>query len=81
MENKINEVIKINDTETISILEEVTIKNIKENWSEIELENGVKIRVKIVVFSVASTDKVDEKGRTLYAIKSQNVIDTIYPEV
>jgi hypothetical protein len=81
MEKKINEIVKISDTETITILEEIEIKEIKENWTDIELANGVKIRIKIVVFSVASTDKVDEKGRTLYAVKSQNVIDTNYPEV
>lgn len=80
MIEEMNETIKINDSEVVRVIEKMDIKSVCETWTEIELVNGVKIRIKPVIISVAATDKIDEFGRIVYAVKSQNIADTIYPK-
>jgi len=44
-----------------------------EEWSEYELENGLKIHFKPILISVSSTDKFDSYGEPVYIIQTQTL--------
>jgi len=49
---------------------DVPIKQTIERWTEIELEDGTKLRVKPLVISVARVEgHYDQDGNPMYAVK------------
>ena len=62
--------------------ERVNIKSSEEKWNEYELEDGTKLRVKIVVASIykLKNEYNPDTGEPIYVVKSDNIIDTEIPE-
>jgi len=62
--------------------ERVGVKSSEEKWNEYELEDGTKLRVKIVMASVykLKEEYKPDTGEPIYAIKSDNIIDAEIPE-
>ncbi len=56
----------------------INFKAINEDWSEYQLENGTKIKVKIVVSKIVKSNEVNESGQPIYYIQSSNIVDATY---
>jgi len=57
----------------------VPIKSWDETWSEYELADGTKLRVRPVVISIERTDAYTPDGDPIYAAKSQMILDAVVP--
>lgn len=54
---------------------EVQILKQTEPWSEYDLEDGNKLRVKQIVLKVIRLDNKDDLGNPIYITKGQNIVD------
>lgn len=70
--------VKIKDQEVEGEL--INIKSAKEDWNEYVLEDGTKIKLKVVVSKIIRTDLVDDSGDPVYVVNSTNVVDALVPE-
>jgi hypothetical protein len=60
---------------------EMDFKSVKEDWNEYQVNDGVIIRMKVVVTNIAKIpDKYDPEGNPIYVVKSSNVLSTSAPE-
>ena len=74
--------VKIPFKEGVAEAERVGIKSSEEKWNEYRLEDGTKLRVKVVVASVykLKNEYNPNTGEPIYVIKSDNIIDAEIPE-
>ena len=47
---------------------------VKEEWNEYLLDDGTRLRVKLVVTKILRTNQIDPEGNPVYVITSQNVV-------
>ena len=55
------------------------IKSSKEPWAEYILSDGVTIQVKQAIIEIVKTNKKDQFGNWIYAIKGQPIVNVIHP--
>jgi len=55
----------------------INFKSEKEDWNEYILEDGTKLKLKVVVSKIIRTDVIDKSGDPVYAVGSTNVVDAI----
>ncbi|RIK94536.1 MAG: hypothetical protein DCC71_23605 [Proteobacteria bacterium] len=59
----------------------VRFKVVEEPWCEYDLEDGTKVRLKIVVSEVIRLEGVyTDEGDPVYTVKSSNVMSTEVPD-
>jgi hypothetical protein len=58
----------------------VEVVQSKEPWSEYELEDGTKLRIKQTVVNVIKLDRVSDSGVPVYFIQSQQTV-SIIPQI
>jgi hypothetical protein len=58
----------------------VSIKNQNEIWSEYDLSDNSKLRIKPLVMEIRKSNKKDADGNYQYHIRSSIVIDVQQPE-
>jgi len=60
----------------------IDFKPSKEEWNTYELEDGTKLRVKLVMVSVyrLKDEYIPETEEPIYVIKSENVLSAKIPE-
>jgi len=51
----------------------------KEEWNEYLLDDGTRLRVKLVVTKILRTNQIDPEGNPVYVITSQNVVGVYRP--
>jgi len=56
----------------------IDFKAIKEEWNEYELEDGTKLKVKLVLVDVLRFPDYTPLGEPVYQIMSRNVLKTTY---
>ena len=56
---------------------EVPISESTEKWSELKLEDGTTIRVKLNVVLIARSEEFDTDGNPVYVVRSQPVIAVV----
>jgi hypothetical protein len=60
---------------TFASLESVSVKESNEKWSEVTLDDGTKIKLKLNVISVErAIKKYDDKGNPIYKLKTAPLI-------
>ncbi len=59
--------------------EPIKISDQKEPWSEYDLNDGAKLRIKPVVIEVRKSSMKDLNGNYIYHIKSSIIIDVQQP--
>lgn len=52
----------------------------KEDWNIYETEDGATIKIKLVVSSIARTEKFDAEGNPVYVVKSTNLLNVSIPD-
>lgn len=52
----------------------------KEDWNIYEIEDGATIKMKLVVSSIARTEKFDAEGNPVYVVKSTNLLSVSVPD-
>ncbi|HJQ96801.1 MAG TPA: hypothetical protein VJ826_00735 [Candidatus Polarisedimenticolaceae bacterium] len=57
----------------------VDVQSIKENWNEYQLEDGTRLRMRLVVHQVLRLQEINDRGEPIYVIKSQNILDADVP--
>ena len=58
----------------------VPITSSSENFNTYLLEDGVTLRMKVVVMeALRAVDAKDKNGKPLYMVRSQNILDTQHP--
>jgi len=57
----------------------VNFEGVKEEWNEYLLEDGTRLRVKLVVTKILRTNQIDPEGNPVYVITSQNVVGVYRP--
>lgn len=70
--------IKVQDKEVEG--EIIDFRTEKEDWNEYQLEDGTKIKLKVVVSKILRTDLVNDTGDPVYVVNSTNVVDATVPE-
>ncbi len=70
--------VKIKDQEVEG--EIINIYSAREDWNEYVLEDGTKIKLKVVVSKIIRTDLIDNSGDPVYLVNSTNVVDAVVPE-
>jgi len=56
----------------------IDFKAVKEEWNEYDLEDGTKLKVKLILVDVLRLPDYNPLGEPLYQIMSQNVLKTTY---
>lgn len=56
----------------------VDFKVVEEHWNEYELEDGTKLKVKIILVDVLRMPIYNPLGEPIYQIMSQNIVKTSY---
>ncbi len=68
--------LKLNDEEVDAW--DVPIAESTERWTELRLEDGAVLRIKVVVGSVVRVDSIkDDAGNPLYVVKSGNALTLV----
>jgi hypothetical protein len=77
MEEKKRIKINVNENGRVVPREGIEIGILKQNepWSEYELEDGNKLRIKQIVLKVIKLDTKDALGNPIYITKGQNIVD------
>jgi len=57
----------------------VNYEAVKEEWNEYLLDDGTRLRVKLVVTKILRTNQIDHEGNPVYVITSQNVVGVFRP--
>lgn len=61
--------------------EDIDFKVVKEEWNEYKLDDGTKLKVKLVLTSVIRTEDCDPMtGDPVYVIKTGNMLKAIVPD-
>ena len=60
---------------------EVDMQSSKENWNEYALEDGTRLRLKVVVQQVVRLEDRNPGGEPIYVIKSMNILDARVPDI
>jgi len=53
----------------------MTIADQKEVWSEYDLQDGAKMRIKPVVMDIKKSNKKDAEGNFIYHVRANIIID------
>lgn len=53
----------------------------REDWNEYMVEDGYKVRIKLVVSSILKTGERDPQGNPVYIVQSTNIVKVLAPEV
>jgi len=56
----------------------IDFKTLKEEWSEYELEDGTRLKVKLVLVDVVKLPVYNPLGEPVYRIVSQNIVRASY---
>lgn len=59
---------------------ELDFRTIKEDWNEYEVEDGTKIKLKVIVGEIVRTNRFDHEGNPIYVVRSGNVLLLKAPE-
>ena len=70
----------LTELEESIVKEDMKFETIKEGWNTYELENGVKISVKLVLVSISRTNKFDSRGEPIYIYNVQPIIKVKIPK-
>ena len=57
----------------------VNFEAVKEEWNEYLLDDGTRLRVKLVVTKILRTNQIDPEGNPVYIITSQNAVGVYRP--
>ena len=62
--------------------ERINVKSHKEEWNTYDLEDGTKLRVKLVLAAVFKLKGIykEDTGEPIYVIKTDNIIDAQIPD-
>jgi hypothetical protein len=60
--------------------EEIAFKEIEERWNEYDLEDGTKLKIKLVLAKVIRTNEYNKEGDPIYVVNTQNLLHVTVPE-
>jgi hypothetical protein len=60
--------------------QEINFESKGENWNIYLLEDGTKLRVKLVVLDVARLDEYNNVGEPLYQFRAQQLVNVEVPD-
>ena len=60
--------------------EEIDFKPLEEPWCAYQLEDGHRIRMKLIVTQIVRTNQKDGEGNPVYVARSSNVMSVSPPE-
>lgn len=61
--------------------EDVEFKTLKEDWNEYQLEDGSKIRVRLVVSDIILTKETTQEGEPLVIVRSATLVRYKTPRI
>jgi hypothetical protein len=61
--------------------EVIDVKSSSEPWSDYELADGTRLRIRMVVHQVIRLAEHNAVGEPVYAVKSTNILDVDVPEI
>jgi hypothetical protein len=60
--------------------EEISFKEIQEQWNEYDLSDGTKLKIKLLLVKVVRIDEYNAQGEPVYVVATQNALNASAPE-